>query len=229
MREWRSFGRTPPPEFHHIPRCSRTTNIPVFFALIPSLTPPLPTALLMFNFFLNSGFFISPHCELPPLVSFHRVDSYHPLTVSSSPCFLISSPAAKPKNSADVVTVQAGTKSVVVAQCVAADSKPAATINWISSVRGNYSTSTTSGPDGTVTVRSEYRLVPTAEDNNKEVTCMVDQRTQDRQWTKSLRLSVECKHKHSLIRAHFPHIFWWRHSTFIAKLWNKVLWKKDPE
>ncbi|XP_011479308.1 poliovirus receptor isoform X1 [Oryzias latipes] len=98
---------------------------------------------------------------------------------------------AKPKNSADVVTVQAGTKSVVVAQCVAADSKPAATINWISSVRGNYSTSTTSGPDGTVTVRSEYRLVPTAEDNNKDVTCMVDQRTQDRQWTKSLRLSVE--------------------------------------
>uniref|UniRef100_A0A8C7WZG8 Nectin cell adhesion molecule 3 n=1 Tax=Oryzias sinensis TaxID=183150 RepID=A0A8C7WZG8_9TELE len=98
---------------------------------------------------------------------------------------------AKPKNSADVVTVQAGTKSVVVAQCVAADSKPAATINWISSVRGNYSTSTTSGPDGTVTVRSEYRLVPTAEDNNKEVTCMVDQRTQERQWTKSLRLSVE--------------------------------------
>uniref|UniRef100_A0A3B3CEV2 Nectin cell adhesion molecule 3 n=1 Tax=Oryzias melastigma TaxID=30732 RepID=A0A3B3CEV2_ORYME len=98
---------------------------------------------------------------------------------------------AKPKNSADIVTVQAGTKSVVVAQCVAADSKPAASINWISSVRGNYSTSTTSGPDGTVTVRSEYRLVPTPDDNDKEVTCAVDQRTQERQWTKTLRLSVE--------------------------------------
>ncbi|RVE66775.1 hypothetical protein OJAV_G00110820 [Oryzias javanicus] len=98
---------------------------------------------------------------------------------------------AKPKNSADILTVLAGTKSVVVAQCVAADSKPAASINWISSVRGNYSTSTTSGPDGTVTVRSEYRLVPTRDDNDKEVTCVVDQRTQERQWTKTLRLSVE--------------------------------------
>ncbi|CAB1433150.1 unnamed protein product [Pleuronectes platessa] len=55
---------------------------------------------------------------------------------------------AKPKNSAKVVTVQAGTRSVVVAQCEAAEGKPAATIKWLASVGGNHSTSTTSGPDG---------------------------------------------------------------------------------
>lgn len=98
---------------------------------------------------------------------------------------------AKPKNSARAVTVQAGSKSVVVAQCEAVDGKPAASIKWLASVGGNHSTTTTNGPDGTVTVRSEYRLVPTAEDNGREVTCLVDQRTQDRPWTDVLKLSVE--------------------------------------
>ncbi|KAM6899615.1 nectin-2-like [Xenentodon cancila] len=98
---------------------------------------------------------------------------------------------AKPKNSASVVTVQASSKSVVVARCEAADAKPAATIKWLASVGGNHSTSTTSGPDGTITVRSEYRLVPTAADNGREVTCMVEQRTQERPWVHSLQLSVE--------------------------------------
>ncbi|XP_069372164.1 PVR cell adhesion molecule related 2 like isoform X3 [Paralichthys olivaceus] len=98
---------------------------------------------------------------------------------------------AKPKNSAKVVTVQAGTKSVVVAQCEAAEGKPAATIKWLASIGGNHSTSTTNGPDGTVTVRSEYRLVPTPADNGREVTCMVEQRTQERPWVYPLKLSVE--------------------------------------
>ncbi|XP_031151443.1 PVR cell adhesion molecule related 2 like isoform X2 [Sander lucioperca] len=98
---------------------------------------------------------------------------------------------AKPKNSANVVTVQAGTKSVVVAQCEAAEGKPAATIRWLPSVGGNHSISTTNGPDGTVTVRSEYRLVPTPADNGREVTCIVDQRTQEQPWVYPVKLSVE--------------------------------------
>ncbi|XP_068431412.1 PVR cell adhesion molecule related 2 like isoform X3 [Clinocottus analis] len=98
---------------------------------------------------------------------------------------------AKPKNSAKVVTVQAGSKSVVVAQCEAADGKPAATIKWLASVGGNHSTSTTNGPDGTVTVRSEYQLVPTPADNGGEVTCMVDQKAQGRPWVHPVKLSVE--------------------------------------
>ncbi|XP_067331774.1 PVR cell adhesion molecule related 2 like isoform X2 [Channa argus] len=98
---------------------------------------------------------------------------------------------AKPRNSANMVTVQAGTKSVVVAQCEAAEGKPAATIKWVGSVGGNHSTSTTNGPDGTVTVRSEYRLVPTSADNGRDVTCVVEQRTQERPWSYTIKLSVE--------------------------------------
>ncbi|KAM9385662.1 PVR cell adhesion molecule related 2 like [Pholidichthys leucotaenia] len=99
---------------------------------------------------------------------------------------------AKPKNSANHVTVQAGgARSVVVARCEAADAKPAATIEWLASLGGNHSTSTTSGPDGTVTVRSEYRLVPTPADNGREVICRVSQRTQRQPWVYPIKLSVE--------------------------------------
>ncbi|CAJ1083020.1 PVR cell adhesion molecule related 2 like isoform X2 [Xyrichtys novacula] len=98
---------------------------------------------------------------------------------------------AKPKNSAKVVTVQAGSKSAVVAQCEAADGKPAATIKWLPSVGGNHSTSTINGPDGTVTVRSEYRLVPTPADDGRDLTCMVEQRTQEQPWVNTVKLSVE--------------------------------------
>uniref|UniRef100_A0A669CAG3 Nectin cell adhesion molecule 3 n=1 Tax=Oreochromis niloticus TaxID=8128 RepID=A0A669CAG3_ORENI len=98
---------------------------------------------------------------------------------------------SKPKNSANGVTVQAGTKSVVVARCEAADAKPAATIEWLAPVGGNHSTSTTSGPDGTVTVRSEYRLVPTPADNGREVICRVNQKTQKQPWVYPIKLSVE--------------------------------------
>lgn len=91
------------------------------------------------------------------------------------------------------MTVPAGSKSVVVAQCEAADGKPAAIIKWLASVGGNHSTSTTNGPDGTVTVRSEYRMVPTPADNGREVTCLVDQKTQEQPWVYPVKLSVECK------------------------------------
>lgn len=105
----------------------------------------------------------------------------------------LSAPLAKPKNSANIVTVQASSKSVVVAQCEAADGKPAANIKWLASVGGNHSTTTVNGPYGMVTVRSEYRLVPTPADNGREVTCLVDQRTQERPWVFPVKLSVECK------------------------------------
>ncbi|XP_055732241.1 poliovirus receptor-like isoform X1 [Salvelinus fontinalis] len=100
---------------------------------------------------------------------------------------------AKPKNSASPVIVQASTsgKPVVVAQCEAADGKPAATIKWMGEVGGTDNTTSKKGLDGTVTVRSVYLLVPTPEDNGKEVTCMISQRTQDKPQTFPMKLSVE--------------------------------------
>nr|XP_046218202.1 poliovirus receptor-like isoform X2 [Oncorhynchus gorbuscha] len=98
---------------------------------------------------------------------------------------------AKPKNSASPVVVQASGEPVVVAQCEAADSKPAATIKWMGAVGGTENTTSVKGPDGTVTVRSEYLIVPTPEDNGKEVTCIISQRTQDKPQTFPMKLAVE--------------------------------------
>ncbi|XP_067112369.1 LOW QUALITY PROTEIN: PVR cell adhesion molecule related 2 like [Osmerus mordax] len=96
-----------------------------------------------------------------------------------------------PKNSASPVTVQAGTKPVVVAQCAAVDGKPAADILWQTTVPGNHSITSKEAADGTVTVRSEFRMVPTAADHGKELTCVVTQRTQDVPQSFPMKLSVE--------------------------------------
>lgn len=187
----------PPTQFHY----SRSTVVYIICTTnwLNLLCSPL--FFLSLSFCCHLSFFRAPplHPLCPGLVStiaFSLSEFCFPISSSLS-LFLTglshSLPIAKPKNSASVVTVQAGSKSVVVAQCEAADGKPAATIKWLASVGGNHSTSTTNGPDGTVTVRSEYRLVPTAADNGREVTCMVDQRTQERAWTHTLKLSVECK------------------------------------
>lgn len=165
--------------------------------------PPLFSPCLTYDV---SFFHLPPsasifHCSVPP----RSTSCFHPylltfslplslrLTFNSAVSLPLSLSPAKPKNSANVVTVQAGSKSVVVAQCEAADGKPAATIKWLTQVGGNHSTSTMNGPDGTVTVRSDYRLVPTPADDGRELTCMVEQRTQERPWALSVRLSVECK------------------------------------
>lgn len=165
----------------------------MFSAIFHVFSVPLFTPCVLSQFLSSPP--SHPFRKMPH--SFHCLSFHHIFYVPlcSSP---LSPPPAKPKNSANAVTVQAGTKSVVVAQCEAVDGKPAATINWLASGGGNHSTSTTNGPDGTVTVRSDYRLVPTPADNSREVTCVVDQRTQDRSWVRHVKLSVECKeHKHT--------------------------------
>lgn len=187
-------------EFHYslsrMPRCIFTTDW--LNRLLLCSLPASPMMSLFFIFLPLLPFFIVLCPPGPPLVSIpicwlSLYLSCLRLTFNSAVSLPLSLSPAKPKNSANVVTVQAGSKSVVVAQCEAADGKPAATIKWLTQVGGNHSTSTMNGPDGTVTVRSDYRLVPTPADDGRELTCMVEQRTQERPWALSVRLSVECK------------------------------------
>ncbi|XP_030640528.1 nectin-2 [Chanos chanos] len=99
---------------------------------------------------------------------------------------------AKPKNSASAVTVVAGTATVVVARCESANGRPASTLTWVTSVSGNGTTPVkTMNADNTVTVKSEYRLVPTPKDNGKEVSCVVRHRTQKQPESFPMKLSIE--------------------------------------
>lgn len=101
--------------------------------------------------------------------------------------------SAKPKNSATAIPVQAGPSEVVVASCEAAQGKPEATISWITTVAGRYNHTSVPEVDGTVTVKSEYRMIPTPAENGKEITCLVTQRTQSEPKSFDLKLVVECK------------------------------------
>ncbi|MCJ8728982.1 hypothetical protein PDJAM_G00009310 [Pangasius djambal] len=85
---------------------------------------------------------------------------------------------AKPENSASTITVPAGTSPVAVARCESANGRPPAAISWISSVNGNGSALVKmDNSDNTVTVRSEYFLKPTPDDNGKDISCVVSHRT----------------------------------------------------
>nr|XP_046158609.1 poliovirus receptor-like isoform X1 [Oncorhynchus gorbuscha] len=103
---------------------------------------------------------------------------------------------AKPRNSASGVTVIAstvatGAKPVVVARCESADGRPAAQIAWVTAVNGNATSASTAGADNTVTVSSQYMLVPTAADNGKDISCLVSHRTQAKPESFLMKLVIE--------------------------------------
>lgn len=86
---------------------------------------------------------------------------------------------------------------MVVARCESADGRPAAKISWVTTANGNATTVSKPGADNTVTVSSEYRMVPTAADNGKDISCVVTHRTQVKPESFPLKLAVQCKATHT--------------------------------
>lgn len=143
---------------------------------------------------INNG----AHYRFSQLSSFYLFLHYlisSPLSFSLHPPSLhqFVHPSAKPRNSASIVTVEAGTKPVVVARCESADGRPVAQISWVTTANGNATTVSKPGTDNTVTVSSEYHLVPTAADNGKDLSCVVSHRTQVKPESFLLKLEVQCK------------------------------------
>ncbi|KAM9852360.1 nectin-2 isoform 1-T1 [Aulostomus maculatus] len=98
---------------------------------------------------------------------------------------------AKPQNSASIVTVEAGTKPVVVARCESLNGRPAAQISWVTTANGNATTVSKQGADNTVSITSEYRMIPTAADNGKDISCVVAHRTQVKAESFPMKLAVQ--------------------------------------
>lgn len=86
-----------------------------------------------------------------------------------------------------------GSKPVVVARCESADGRPEAKITWVTTAKGNATTGSKPGADNTVTVTSEYSLVPTAADNGRDISCIVEHRTQVTPESFKMQLAVQCK------------------------------------
>lgn len=100
------------------------------------------------------------------------------------------------------MTVLAGSTPVVVARCESVDGRPPAEISWVTVVNGNATTQKNTGADNTVTVTSEYRMVPTAADNGKDLSCVVGHRTQVKPESFLLKLAIQCKTTRT--RTHTP-------------------------
>ncbi|XP_047455525.1 nectin-2 isoform X1 [Mugil cephalus] len=98
---------------------------------------------------------------------------------------------AKPENSASVVTVVADSKMAVVARCESMDGRPEAQIKWVTTANGNGTMVSKKGTDNTMTVTSEYRMIPTPQDNGKDISCVVEHRTLAKPESFPMKLAVQ--------------------------------------
>ncbi|KAL4597558.1 poliovirus receptor-related protein 2-like, partial [Arapaima gigas] len=98
---------------------------------------------------------------------------------------------AKPITTASPVTVVAGTVPAVVAHCTSTSGKPAVQISWATAANGNTNSTVKAGPNNTVTITSEFWLVPTAADNGKDVQCVVSFHDDEYVEIIDMRLSIE--------------------------------------
>uniref|UniRef100_A0A8C3HMC0 Nectin cell adhesion molecule 2 n=1 Tax=Chrysemys picta bellii TaxID=8478 RepID=A0A8C3HMC0_CHRPI len=82
---------------------------------------------------------------------------------------------ARPTNTAESRKVVAGNTTIPVAVCTSANGKPPAQIKWLSTLPGNFNASEMTNGDGTVTVTSQFNMVPTAAADQQQITCVIKQ------------------------------------------------------
>ncbi|XP_007494701.1 nectin-1 isoform X2 [Monodelphis domestica] len=86
---------------------------------------------------------------------------------------------AKPTNWMEVtkkiLTAKTGqTEKVLVATCISANGKPPSTVSWDTRLKGEAEFQEIRHPNGTVTVISRYRLVPSREAHKQPLACVVN-------------------------------------------------------
>ncbi|XP_050949730.1 nectin cell adhesion molecule 1a isoform X1 [Labeo rohita] len=88
-------------------------------------------------------------------------------------------------------SIVAGTKDLkmTVATCVSANGKPPSVITWKTDLDGENNTQEIRNPDGTVTVRSDYLVVPSREIHQQLLTCISTYN--DEQYTDSVTLNIQ--------------------------------------
>ena len=79
-------------------------------------------------------------------------------------------------------------EKVLVATCTSANGKPPSVVSWETRLKGEAEYQEIRNPNGTVTVISRYRLVPSREAHRQSLACIVNYHM-DRFW-ESLTLNV---------------------------------------
>lgn len=105
-------------------------------------------------------------------------------------------PTAKPTNWIEgtraVLRARKGQDDkVLVATCTSANGKPPSVVSWETRLKGEAEYQEIRNPNGTVTVISRYRLVPSKEAHRQSLACIVNYHL-DR-FRESLTLNVQCE------------------------------------
>lgn len=80
---------------------------------------------------------------------------------------------------------------VLVATCTSANGKPPSVVSWETRLKGEAEYQEIRNPNGTVTVISRYRLVPSKEAHRQSLACIINYHL-DR-FRESLTLNVQCE------------------------------------
>lgn len=90
-----------------------------------------------------------------------------------------------------IIIARAQKHKMTVATCLSANGKPPSVIKWDTKLKGEAMLQETRNPNGTVTIRSNYVIVPTRESHRQKLTCIVtynNEHVRD-----SVILNVQCK------------------------------------
>ncbi|XP_018414952.1 PREDICTED: nectin-1-like [Nanorana parkeri] len=101
---------------------------------------------------------------------------------------------ARPVNLMDVASTQLvanplKNNKIVVATCISGNGKPPSTITWETKLKGEAQYQESKNENGTVTVISRYKLVPTREAHGQPLTCVINYQTE--RDTKNTTISVQ--------------------------------------
>ncbi|KAB5575007.1 hypothetical protein PHYPO_G00215710 [Pangasianodon hypophthalmus] len=77
-----------------------------------------------------------------------------------------------------IIIARAQKHKMTVATCLSANGKPSSVIKWDTKLKGQATFQETRNPNGTVTIRSNYVIVPSRESHRQKLTCIVTYNTE---------------------------------------------------
>ncbi|ROL52218.1 Nectin-1, partial [Anabarilius grahami] len=98
-------------------------------------------------------------------------------------------PVTKMTLTSPTIVARTPKRKMPVATCMSANGKPPSVIKWDTALKGEATFQETRNPNGTVTVRSNYIVLPSRETHRQKLTCIVTYRAE--RFTDSVILNVQ--------------------------------------
>ncbi|XP_016103636.1 nectin-1-like isoform X1 [Sinocyclocheilus grahami] len=98
-------------------------------------------------------------------------------------------PVTKMNLTSPTIVARTPKRKMPVATCMSANGKPPSVIKWDTTLKGEATFQETRNPNGTVTVRSNYIVLPSRETHRQKLTCIVTYRAE--RFTDSVILNVQ--------------------------------------